>query len=142
MAGVDSRKEKRAADSRVRLRNRPAEMVMPLREVPGTTASAWATPMASGIGEIDGTTGRAACARRSRRSHIRMPTRDQHAADHEWIAPVVSACLLKTSPAMPTGIVPMASSQSSDAIVLQFLIALSGVNAEALGDDLHPVAAK
>ena len=43
IAGVESRNENRAADSRVRLRNRPAEIVMPLREQPGTTASACAS---------------------------------------------------------------------------------------------------
>src|ERR1035441_8855995 len=36
MAGAESRKENRAADGRSKSRNSPAEMVMPLRDVPGT----------------------------------------------------------------------------------------------------------
>ena len=46
MAGVESRKEKRAAVSRFMLRNRPALMVAPLREVPGITETACARPTA------------------------------------------------------------------------------------------------
>ena len=52
MAGVESRNEKRAAASRSKLRNKPAEMVMPLREVPGTIASAWASSDDQGVGDI------------------------------------------------------------------------------------------
>src|ERR1035438_5216782 len=50
ITGVESRKEKRAAAVRSRLRKRPALMVMPLRETPGTTASACASPMDSASG--------------------------------------------------------------------------------------------
>ena len=45
MAGVDSRKEKRAAAARSKFLKRPAVSVMPLRDVPGTMASAWAAPI-------------------------------------------------------------------------------------------------
>ena len=52
---------------------------------------------------------------------------------------VVSACLLKSSPATPTGIEPIASSQSSIAVVLQLFV-VPASHAETLRDDLHPVA--
>ncbi len=45
MMGMPIRKANRAAASRFRPRNRPAAMVMPLRLMPGKSASAWATPM-------------------------------------------------------------------------------------------------
>ena len=45
MMGVESRNENRAAVGRSRLRNKPAEMVMPLRETPGMMASACAVPI-------------------------------------------------------------------------------------------------
>jgi hypothetical protein len=44
-AGTDSKNENRAAASRVRPSASPADMVIPLREVPGTRASACAKPM-------------------------------------------------------------------------------------------------
>ncbi len=44
MIGVESRKLKRAAASRVKLRNRPPVMVMPERDTPGMTAKACKTP--------------------------------------------------------------------------------------------------
>ena len=47
-AGTDSKNENRAAASRVRPSASPADMVIPLREVPGTRASACATLMMSG----------------------------------------------------------------------------------------------
>jgi hypothetical protein len=83
---VESRKEKRAADSGVMLRKSPAEMVMPLREVPGTTARACAAPMVA-ASVVDGGRGRAACARRFRQRRHKDADGDQHAADDEWIAP-------------------------------------------------------
>src|SRR5690606_27443471 len=42
--GIASRKENRDAVSRVMPRNRPAVMVTPERDVPGTRARAWAMP--------------------------------------------------------------------------------------------------
>ncbi len=44
MIGVESRKLKRAAASRVKLRKSPPVMVMPERETPGMTAKACRTP--------------------------------------------------------------------------------------------------
>ena len=41
MIGVDSRKENRAAPSRVSPRTSPVEMVIPDRETPGMIARAW-----------------------------------------------------------------------------------------------------
>ena len=49
--GVAIRKLNRAADSRSRPANRPAEMEMPDRLIPGTRATAWAAPMPSGAGD-------------------------------------------------------------------------------------------
>ena len=51
MAGMPRRKEKRAASAGSNLRQLPAAMVTPDREMPGMSAMAWAIPttMASGI---------------------------------------------------------------------------------------------
>ena len=50
--GVAIRKLKRAAASRSRPANRPAEMEMPDRLIPGMSASAWAAPMPTAIGNV------------------------------------------------------------------------------------------
>ena len=47
MIGVESRKLKRTAASRVILQNKPAVMVEPDLETPGTRANACATPTTS-----------------------------------------------------------------------------------------------
>jgi hypothetical protein len=43
--GIESRKEKRAAERRSNPRRSATQIVMPERETPGMTAKAWATPM-------------------------------------------------------------------------------------------------
>ena len=50
--GVAIRNANRAAASRSRPANRPAEIEMPDRLMPGTSASAWATPMPTAIGNV------------------------------------------------------------------------------------------
>ena len=47
MAGTPSTNENRAAASRRKPENMPAVMVAPDRDTPGTSAAAWATPMAN-----------------------------------------------------------------------------------------------
>ena len=47
MMGTERRKLKRAAASREKPSSMPVVMVLPDRDVPGTSASAWPTPMAS-----------------------------------------------------------------------------------------------
>jgi hypothetical protein len=50
--GVAMRNEKRAADSRFRPANRPAEIEIPDRLTPGISASAWAKPSPSAFGNV------------------------------------------------------------------------------------------
>ena len=50
--GVAIRKQNRAAASRSRPANRPAEIEMPDRLMPGTSASAWAAPMPIATGKV------------------------------------------------------------------------------------------
>ena len=49
VTGMAIRNEIRAAESRLKLRKRPAVMVMPEREVPGLSASTWPAPTISGV---------------------------------------------------------------------------------------------
>ena len=74
MVGMESRKEKRAEASRLNPIISPAVMVMPEREVPGISASAWATPMNSTSFQVRPCSSR---ARRPRRSayHSNSPNR-------------------------------------------------------------------
>ena len=53
MIGVESRKLKRAAASRVKLRNKPPVIVIPERETPGITANACNTPDGHGVSQRD-----------------------------------------------------------------------------------------
>src|ERR1039458_9312129 len=94
ITGVESRKEKRAAAVRSRLRKRPALMVMPLRETPGTTASACASPMDSASGAPTADMSRCwRAAFSARRPPVFSPQPhqhadgDQHGADDERVAP-------------------------------------------------------
>ncbi len=48
---MDKRKEKRKENSKPRPRISAAAMVMPEREMPGTMASPWATPMMNAAGK-------------------------------------------------------------------------------------------
>jgi len=48
--GIARRKEKSIAAFRLNPRSMPATMVIPLRDVPGTSAIAWAMPINSAIG--------------------------------------------------------------------------------------------
>ena len=50
-AGIASRKPKRAASSRSRPRNRPALIVAPDRDTPGTSARHWARPTVTASGQ-------------------------------------------------------------------------------------------
>ena len=112
IAGVESRNEKRAADSRVILRNSPAEMVTPLRDVPGTTANACAAPIVNASGRLIDERSRC-CRPAFSARYISTPTAISIPPITNGLRQVVSACLLKARPAMPTGMLPIASSHSN-----------------------------
>ncbi len=90
MTGVASMNEKRAADSRVRLRKSPAAMVMPAREVPGMTATAWARPMVRASFRVRLSAVRASEGRRSA-THISSATPTNIAAIKRGARNAVSA---------------------------------------------------
>jgi len=50
MIGIARRKEKSTAAFRLSPRRIPATIVIPLRDVPGIRANAWATPISSAMG--------------------------------------------------------------------------------------------
>ena len=86
MAGVESRNEKRAAVSRFMLRNRPALMVAPLREVPGITADGLRQAHRDAIAQLNGAHRFAADAPPLGDPHDDAD-HDQHGADHVGLAP-------------------------------------------------------
>ena len=81
MIGVAMRNEKRAADSRSSPANSPAEIEIPDRLIPGTRASAWATPIANALRErqVD----REQPARTLRSASHRMRAADDEHQSHE-----------------------------------------------------------
>ena len=80
--GVASRKLKRAADSRVSPRARPAVMVAPDRLIPGSSASAWLKPIVSAAGALTCSSSRLRRPKRSA-SHSRIPPDHEEAGDRE-----------------------------------------------------------
>ena len=112
MIGVAIRKLKRAAASRVRPANSPAEIVIPARLIPGTRAIDWARPMTA--------------ARRNVIRSIPSDFRPSWSASHRIAAPTTSATAtssavrtaassrsLRIGPAITAGIVATTSSQAS-----------------------------
>ncbi len=80
MAGVESRNEKRAAVSRFMLRNRPVQMVEPLRDVPGITDRRLRQADGNAIAHLNGAHRFAADA---------APLGDPHDdSDHDQHAPI------------------------------------------------------
>src|SRR2546423_15186982 len=100
MAGVESRKEKRAADGRSMSRNKAAEIVIPLRDVPGTMARAWEIPIQiESIREISPRPFRHALTRSP--SHMLPPTTITILPLSPAIRQVVSAQALHRQPQTP-----------------------------------------
>src|ERR1044071_250358 len=102
IAGVESRNENRAPDSRVRLRNSPAEIVTPLREQPGTTEMACARPIARESGRLIVLMSRNLRPALSA-NHITSPIAISIPPITPSLRQVDSACLFNASPAGPTG---------------------------------------
>jgi hypothetical protein len=92
MAGIDSRNEKRAAVSRLTPRNRPAEMVMPERLVPGISASAWPSPIPAAL-----STGSRCSSRCASSASVAVPV-----ARPWWRCTLVPARAAGTSSAPPS----------------------------------------
>ena len=136
MAGVESRNEKRAAASRLRSRNSAAVMVIPLRDVPGTTASACASPINAGILPGDLAHVLAALAP-VLAIHIRIPTTISIVPISTDCARWSSACLPNSSPASPTGIVPRTSTTAAADSGSAHYRAANGYRTP--GDDLDPI---
>ena len=137
----ESRNEKRAAVSRSRPRNNPALMVMPLREMPGISARRLcdADPIAVGPARSVLMDLVCRCAARSA-IHITMPTTISIAPIKYGFRQVVSACLLEQVSRRRRPEWTRRPSSHSRARLRRNSGSLPHVHAEALGDDLHPVA--
>ena len=110
--GVAMRKLKRAAASRSRPANRPAEMEIPDRLMPGIRASAWAAPMPIAIGNVTSSMPPVRAT-----EPVSQP--QDHAADDEGDAPTSgrlaepsSMMSLRRNPATAAGMVAATSSQA------------------------------
>ena len=113
-------------------------MVMPLREVPGTTARAWARPMAATSGRLMEAMSRCAARGVFGEPHEDSDD-DQHGAHDEGIAPRAFGLFVEEESGDADGDGADGEEPEQLAVVFEFLIA-ADAHAEALGDDLVPIA--
>jgi hypothetical protein len=106
MPGTDSRNAKRAAASRVSPSASATVIVMPERDVPGTSASAWPMPISRAWPMVRSVSWRLRLPKRSTRYNT-MPNTASWNATMNGLRRFSSMKPLNSSPASPTGIVPM-----------------------------------
>ena len=111
MIGVAIRNENRAAASRSSPAKRAAEMLMPDRLMPGTSASAWAAPIPPAIGNVTSSTPLVRPPQRSASHRITAPTTSV-TATKPTSRKAVSMRSLRRKPAMAAGMVAATSSQA------------------------------
>ncbi len=111
MPGTASRKEKRAAASRVSPSVRAIVIVTPEREVPGISASACAQPIRIASRQPTEYSSRAARPKRSA-IHMRAPKTASSVATATGLRSFSSISPPKARPTTPTGIVPITMHQA------------------------------
>ena len=107
-----SRKPNRAASSRFCPRNRPALIVAPDRDTPGTSARHWARPTITLSRQVSCSTSRVCRPKYSAAAITAEKTTSAVAISHRLLAPVRISSL-KSSPNTPIGMVPMMTHQPS-----------------------------
>ena len=112
MIGVAIRKLKRAAASRVRPANRPAEIVIPARLMPGTRAIDWASPKTKASGKVILSSPSTLRPTRSASHRIAAPM-TRATATSSAVRTAASRRSLRIGPAITAGIVDTSSSQAS-----------------------------
>ena len=138
MAGVESRKEKRAADSRRHVAKESGGDGDAAAGGAGYDGEGLRHADGGGIGEVDG--GQVALLAPGVFREVHQDADgDQHAADHEWIAPGGFGLFVEDQAGDADGDCADDEKPEQHVIVLEFLIAPHAY-AEALGDDLDPVA--
>ncbi len=136
--GVERRNENRAAVGRSRLRSKPAEIVMPLRETPGTIDRIWKKPT-NRESDIE-TWPSFLCSRAERSAHHRKrPIKMALAPIIGRVLRFVSACFSSARPGDPSGQRSQNQIPKQHRIAAQLRIPADCLELEAVEDDLDPI---